>query len=129
MLALKMVLHKTNQVPTLIFDEIDAGISGKAALVVSQKLAKLSRFSQILCITHLPVVAAMSDQHLWIEKFSTEDFTKIEISDLNEELRVEKLAQMSGGKISKTSLKYAKDIYQNARDFKKGSGLLAYSRN
>jgi DNA repair protein RecN (Recombination protein N) len=129
MLALKMVLHKSNQVPTLIFDEIDAGISGKAALVVSQKLAKLSKISQILCITHLPVVAAMSDQHLWIEKYSTDDYTKIDILDLNENLRVEKLAQMSGGKISKTSLKYARDIYQNALDYKKSSGLLAYSRN
>jgi DNA repair protein RecN (Recombination protein N) len=123
MLALKMVLHKSNQVPSLIFDEIDAGISGKAALVVSQKLGNLSKVSQILCITHLPVVAAMAEQHLWIEKYSTEDYTKIDILDLNPDLRIEKLAQMSGGKISKTSLKYAKDIYQNALDYKKGSGL------
>lgn len=124
MLALKMVLHKSNQVPTLIFDEIDAGISGKAALVVSRKLAKLAKISQILCITHLPVVAAMAEQQIWIEKFSTEENTKIEVIDLNDTLRIEKLAQMSGGKISKTSLKYAKDIYQNAIEYKKDSGLL-----
>ncbi len=129
MLALKMVLHRSNQVPTLIFDEIDTGISGKAALVVSQKLAKLSNFSQILCITHLPVVAAMAEQHLWIEKFSTDEHTKIDITTLSEKLRIEKLAQMSGGKISESSLKYAKDIYKNALDYKKNFSLLAYSHN
>ncbi|MBC7475131.1 MAG: DNA repair protein RecN [Candidatus Sericytochromatia bacterium] len=119
MLSLKMVLHKSNQVPTLIFDEIDAGISGKAALVVSQKLAKLTELAQIICITHLPVVAAMSDQHLWIEKTSTEENTTVNIIVLDEKPRIEKLAQMTGAKISETSLQYARDIYNYALDYKK----------
>lgn len=118
-LSLKMVLHKSGQVPTLIFDEIDAGISGKAALVVSQKLGKLADDTQILCITHLPVVAAMSDSHLWIEKNSTDEKTQVSITNLDEEMRIEKLAQMSGAKIGKESLQYAKGLYKDAMDYKK----------
>lgn len=129
MLSLRMVLREKNPVPTLIFDEIDSGISGNAALTVSKKLAKLSRFVQILCVTHLPVVAAMAEQHLWLEKSSTEEYTRVNIMDLTESIRFEKLAQMSGGKISKTSLKYARDIYKNATDYKKDFGSVEYSKN
>lgn len=118
-LSLKMVLHKSGQVPTLIFDEIDAGISGKAALVVSHKLGKLAEDTQILCITHLPVVAAMSDNHLWIEKNSTDDRTLVSINELDEQNRIEKLAQMSGAKIGKESLQYAKGLYKEAINYKK----------
>ncbi len=119
-LSLKMVLHKFAQVPTLIFDEIDAGISGKAALVVSQKLGKLAKDTQILCITHLPVVASMSDNHLWIEKTSTDDKTDVSIISLDNKTRIEKLAQMSGAKIAKESLDYAKGLYKEAVNYKKG---------
>lgn len=126
-LSLKMVLHKSGQVPTLIFDEIDAGISGKAAFVVSQKLGKLAEDTQILCITHLPVVAAMSDSHLWIEKNSTDDKTLVTITNLDEEKRIEKLAQMSGAKIGKESLQYAKGLYTDAISYKKD--LLIVGKN
>ncbi|MFN8575615.1 MAG: DNA repair protein RecN [Candidatus Sericytochromatia bacterium] len=118
-LSLKMVLHKSGQVPTLIFDEIDAGISGKAALVVSHKLGKLADDTQIICITHLPVVAAMSDNHLWIEKSSSETKTTVSINSLDKEKRIEKLAQMSGAKIGKESLDYAKGLYKDALNYKK----------
>ncbi|MFN8671720.1 MAG: DNA repair protein RecN [Candidatus Sericytochromatia bacterium] len=118
-LALKMVLHKQNQIPTLIFDEIDAGISGKSALIVSEKIGKLSTFSQIICITHLPVVACMADNHFWIEKIVKNDFTKVDVSILDEKQKIEKLAQISGGQINESSLKYAQEIYTNAINFKK----------
>jgi len=120
MLALEMVLYKINSVPTLIFDEIDSGISGKTALIVSQKLAKLSKSVQIICITHLPVIASMSEQHIWIEKTLMEDYTIVHISQLSEKLRLEKLAQMSSGNINKSSLKYAEEIYANAKNYKVG---------
>jgi DNA repair protein RecN (Recombination protein N) len=118
-LSLKMVLHKSAQIPTLIFDEIDAGISGKAALVVSQKVGKLADDTQILCITHLPVVASMSDNHLWIEKNSIDNKTHVTINTLDEQNRIEKLAQMSGAKIGKESLEYAKGLYKDAIEYKK----------
>lgn len=122
-LSLKMVLHKSGQVPTLIFDEIDAGISGKAALVVSQKLGNLAEETQILCITHLPVVASMSDNHLWIEKKSTNEKTEVSINLLDEENRIEKLAQMSGAKIGVDSLQYARGLYKEAINYKKEISL------
>lgn len=118
-LSLKMVLHKSGQIPTLIFDEIDAGISGRAALVVSQKLGKLAEDTQILCVTHLPVVASMSDNHLWIEKNSTDHKTEVSINSLDVTMRIEKLAQMSGAKIGKESLDYAKGLYKDAINYKK----------
>lgn len=119
MLSLRMVLQKEGQTETLIFDEIDTGISGKAALTVSEKIGKLSNDFQIICITHLPVVAAMSDEHLWIEKISTENETKVSVIKLTEDHRIEKLAQMSGGKVNQNGLDYAKDIYENALKYKR----------
>jgi DNA repair protein RecN (Recombination protein N) len=119
MLALRMVLQKEGQTQTLIFDEIDTGISGKAALTVSEKIGKLSQDFQIICITHLPVVACMSDEHLWIEKSSTENETNVSVFKLSNDKRIEKLAQMSGGKINQNALDYAKDIYENALKYKK----------
>lgn len=118
-LALKMVLHKQTQVPTLIFDEIDTGISGKSALIVSQKLAKLSMFSQILCITHLPIVACMADSHFWIEKNVTNEKTIVTVSLLEHKERIEKLSQISGGESNKSSLKYSEEIFDNANLYKK----------
>lgn len=118
-LALKMVLFEQTKIPTLIFDEIDAGISGKSALIVSQKLAKLAQFSQILCITHLPIVACMADSHFWIEKLAHADKTTVSVKLLEKNLRLEKLAQISGGQVNETSLKYAQEIYKNAYNYKK----------
>jgi len=118
MLGLEMVLYKINPVPTLIFDEVDTGISGKTALIISQKLAKLAKSVQIICITHLPVIASMAEQHIWIEKTLMEDNTTVKISQLSEKLRLEKLAQMSSGNINQSSLKYAEEIYTNAKTYK-----------
>lgn len=118
-LALKMVLFDQTKIPTLIFDEIDAGISGKSALIVSQKLAKLAQFSQILCITHLPIVACMADSHFWIEKITYTDKTNVSVKSLEKIIRLEKLAQISGGQVNETSLKYAEEIFTNALNYKK----------
>jgi len=118
MLALQIVINKSNNVSTLIFDEIDTGISGKTSLTVSQKLNKLSLSSQVICITHLPTIAAISDNHFWIEKFSLDNKTKINVTKLNKNDRIEKIAQISSGIINDKTLKYAKELCLKADDYK-----------
>lgn len=118
LLAFKLVLKDACPVGTLIFDEVDAGISGKAALVVSQKLARLAREQQVLCISHLPVIAAIADQQLWIEKQMRRQDTRIQITTLTQEQRLERLAQMGAGQITESSLEGAREILTHAQVFK-----------
>lgn len=120
MLAIKTVLADTDAVATLIFDEIDTGISGRTAQMVSEKMNMLGRSHQILCITHLPQIAAMADSHYLIEK-SVENHTTIStIRTLVEEESVNELARMLGGvKITDTVRKNAremKDLAANAKN-------------
>ncbi len=118
LLAFKLVLKDACPVATLIFDEVDAGISGKAALVVSQKLARLAREQQVLCISHLPVIAAIADQQLWIEKHMRQQDTRIQITTLTQEQRLERLAQMGAGQVTDSSLEGAREIVAHAQVFK-----------
>lgn len=118
LLAFKLVLKDACPVGTLIFDEVDAGISGKAALVVSQKLARLAREQQVLCISHLPVIAAIADQQLWIEKQMRQQDTRIQITTLSQEQRLERLAQMGAGQVTDSSLEGAREILTHAQVFK-----------
>ncbi len=119
LLAFKLVLKRKNPVPTLIFDEIDAGISGKAARVVAEKLAMLARDHQILCITHLPVIASMADHHYWIEKKQGKTSTHIEMTVLAAELRLQRLAQMTSGQVTDSGVDGARELYDQATDYKK----------
>lgn len=96
MLAIKTVLAGRDQIGTLIFDEIDAGISGRTAWKVSEQLNYVARSTQVLCITHLPQIAAMSDSHFVIEKSSTEDNTITDIRCLEEEESLSELARLLG---------------------------------
>ena len=97
MLAIKTCLASKDEIETLIFDEIDTGISGKTAWMVSEKMGKLAKCHQLLCITHLPQIAARANVHLLIEKSVTKDATVTGISSLSEEESVEELARMLGG--------------------------------
>lgn len=115
LLALKLILNQRAPVATLIFDEIDTGISGKTALAVSQKLARLAQHSQILCITHLPVIAAAAHQQLWIEKHSDADSTRVQIAALPTSDRIAKLAQMGNGQITDTTLESAREMVAHAQ--------------
>lgn len=111
MLGLKTVLADRDAVDTLIFDEIDAGISGKTAWKVSEKLGMLSRKRQVICITHLPQIAAQADMHFYIEKNVEDGVTKTSISPLAEEKRIPELARMLGGEeISEAALKNAEEL-------------------
>lgn len=92
MLAIKTVLADTDDIPTLIFDEIDTGISGRTAQKVSEKLAYIAGNHQVICITHLPQIAAMADSHYEIAKAVEEGRTTTSIHPLSGEEVVEELA-------------------------------------
>ena len=110
MLAIKKVLADTDSVPVLIFDEIDTGISGNAANRVAQKLSAISKSHQVLCISHLPNIAAMSDAHYFISKKVNGDRTNTQIQLLSEEETIKEIARISAGEINEIALKYAYDL-------------------
>ena len=113
MLAIKTVLADSDEIPTLIFDEIDTGISGRTAQKVSEKLAIISRSHQVICITHLPQIAAMADCHFEIAKSAEGGKTKTEIRRLKEEEEtVRELARLLGG------VEITEAVLQNAREMK-----------
>jgi DNA repair protein RecN (Recombination protein N) len=118
-LALKIVLRASDPIATLIFDEVDTGISGGAARSVGEKLSQLARDVQVICITHLPTVAAMADQHLRLQKRALANQTAVHIVDLEHEERIAELAYMATGSKSDIALKQAVDLYQQAAAFKK----------
>jgi DNA repair protein RecN (Recombination protein N) len=115
MLALKNVLAKADTVPTLIFDEIDQGIGGRVGMVVGEKLWKLSRQHQVMCITHLPQLAAYGDQHYKVIKQLVGGRTHTEVSPLVESNRRQELAQMLGP-IGEGTLRSADEILQIVRE-------------
>ena len=112
MLALKTVLVQIDPIPTLIFDEVDAGIGGRTADIVGQKLKELSRFRQVFCITHLPQIARFADQHFRVEKGVEGNRTTITAKLLTPEERVEELARMHGGKGTVTTLAHARELLE-----------------
>jgi DNA repair protein RecN (Recombination protein N) len=96
MLALKNVLAKADDIPTLIFDEIDQGIGGRVGMVVGEKLWQLGRRHEVLCVTHLPQLAAFGDQHFHVRKLVEDGRTTTQVEELDERTRREELAQMMG---------------------------------
>lgn len=116
MLAIKTVLASRDRIPTMIFDEIDTGISGKTAWKVSEKLGHLSRSHQIICITHLPQIAAMADDHYKIAKQAVDNKTVTDIVQLNEAETVDELARMLGSdKITETVRENARELIVTAQ--------------
>jgi DNA repair protein RecN (Recombination protein N) len=97
MLALKSVLAREDQIPTLIFDEVDAGIGGQTAKVVGDKLRRIAHSHQIFCITHLPQIASHGDQHYRVEKSADAATTTTQLRTLTFDERIEEIARMSGG--------------------------------
>ncbi len=97
MLAIKTVLAKQDEISTLIFDEIDTGISGRTAQSVAEKMSKIALYHQVICVTHLPQIAALADSHMRIEKTVTGEHTATQIQVLGEEQITEELARMLGG--------------------------------
>jgi len=123
MLAIKTVLADTDAVGTLIFDEIDTGISGRTAQMVSEKMNALGNSHQIICITHLPQIAAMADSHYLIEKSVANEMTISTIRPLECKESIHELARMLGGvKITDTVLENAKEMKELAANTKKSLG-------
>jgi DNA repair protein RecN (Recombination protein N) len=124
MLALKVSVEegaakpkkKTPTPRTLVFDEIDIGIGGRAAEAVGQKLKSLSRDQQVLCVTHLPQIAAFADQHFVVEKREADGRTKMQIRLLDDRARTHEVARMlSGAKVTDTSLQHAAQMIAGSR--------------
>lgn len=113
MLAVKSVLADTDDIPTLIFDEIDTGISGRTAQKVSEKLAYIAGSHQVICITHLPQIAAMADVHFEIAKKLKGGVTTTSIQELDEEQMIGELARLLGG------AEITEAVYDNAREMKR----------
>ncbi|MBS6914719.1 MAG: DNA repair protein RecN [Clostridium sp.] len=112
MLAIKAVLAETDDIPTLIFDEIDTGISGRTAQMVSEKLSLIAGNHQVICITHLPQIAAMADSHYEIRKTAKENRTVTQIKRLSEEQMTDELARLLGG------AEITEAVRQNAREMR-----------
>ncbi len=110
MLAIKKVLADTDKMPVLIFDEIDTGISGKAAGAVAEKLNGISKNHQVLCISHLPSIAAIADYNYFISKKIVENRTNTNIKLLNEKEAIEEIARISSGEINDATIQYAMQL-------------------
>ena len=119
MLALKNVLAEQDSVMTMVFDEVDTGVSGRAAQRVAEKLARLSRTRQVLCVTHLPQLTAMADVHFGVEKGEENGRTLTRVRELDRVARRAEIARMSGGdQPSETMLSGAEELLSAAESFK-----------
>ena len=110
MLAIKKVLAETDQMPILIFDEIDTGISGKAGKSVADKLKNISKTHQVLCISHLAPIAATADYNYYISKKVENERTSTNIKLLNEQEVIKEIARISSGEINEITLQYANEL-------------------
>ena len=111
MLGLKSVFTKLAMVDIIIFDEIDTGVSGKVALAMGKKMENIAKSAQVLAITHLPQVAAMSDHHFYIYKTTIDDKTKTIVKKLDESSKIVEVARLlSGDEISTSFINAAKDL-------------------
>lgn len=116
MLALKSALAKVDHTPTLVFDEIDIGIGGRIAQAVGEKLKGLSKAHQIICITHLPQIASLADEHFSVSKRVKDGRTVTSIKSLNPQERTQEIARLLGGReVTEITIKYAQEMLERAR--------------
>ncbi len=119
MLAMKNVLSEQDQVGTMVFDEVDTGVSGRAAQKVAEKMARISRSKQVLCVTHLPQLAAMADTHFSVEKGEANGRTFTKVVQLDRPQRRTELARLTGGThVSEVILSGAEELLLGAEKFK-----------
>jgi DNA repair protein RecN (Recombination protein N) len=115
MLAMKSIFAKVDRIPVLVFDEVDTGVSGRAAQAIAEKLSLLSKDCQVFSITHLPQVACMADAHYLIQKMVDGERTFTQVEDLNVNGQVNELARMLGGvEVTDTTLEHAGEMLRMA---------------
>jgi len=115
MLAVKSLILTKGDIPTLLFDEVDAGIGGRVAEIVGKKLKKVASSHQVICVTHLPQIAAQSDSHFVVCKDVVKGRTFTEVKKLNEKERVGELARMLGGvKVTEKARKHAEEMLRKS---------------
>ena len=120
MLAVKTQLSDVNEISTYIFDEIDAGISGKTAKVVGEKLARISKTTQIIAVSHLAQIAAMSDNEYLIEKIEDQGKTITHVQELDKELKIKEIVRLLGGNDGdEYALKHAEELLKQAKEYKR----------
>ena len=111
MLAIKMILAKLDQVPTLIFDEIDTGLGGIALVSVAEKLKQISHYTQVICVTHAPVLAAYANHNLYVEKMQEGERTITTVSVLNETEKLTEICRMLAGQhITENTKRQAEEL-------------------
>ena len=109
MLAIKSIFAQNDDIDTVIFDEIDTGISGHAAQSVADEIAMLSKSHQVIVITHQPIIASKADKHFYVRK-SQNDETNVNVYVLTGENRIKAIAELAGGDINKQSVEFAKSL-------------------
>ena len=121
MLALECIFSDLHPVQTIVFDEIDTGVSGRTAQAIAERIALLAEKNQILCVTHLPQVACMADRHYLIYKEAVDDQTKAYVKKLDRESRTLELARMLGGvEVTEKTKQHAEEMLQLATKIKHG---------
>jgi DNA repair protein RecN (Recombination protein N) len=116
MLALKTVLAGNDEVPTLIFDEIDTGVGARTAPAVASLLERLARDKQVICVSHLAPIAGLGENHLQVAKAARKGRTTVSVGRLEGEARIQELARMLGGEpLTETSLSHARELYARMR--------------
>ena len=109
MLAIKSIFAQTDNIDTVIFDEIDTGISGRASQSVADEIVELSKYHQIILITHQAIIASKADKHFYVKKSQTDE-TKVEVYVLKDDNRIKALAELAGGDINDTSMEFARSL-------------------
>ena len=119
MLALKTIFAQNKGVTSIIFDEVDTGVSGRVAQAIAEKISQIATNSQVLCITHLPQVATVADHHYFIAKHVANGRTETSLTILNDKERIEELARMlSGSSITTLTLEHAEELLKMAKEGK-----------
>ena len=109
MLAIKSIFAQTDDIDTVIFDEIDTGISGRASQSVADEIVELSKYHQIILITHQAIIASKADKHFYVKKSQTDE-TKVEVYVLKDDNRIKALAELAGGDINDRSMEFARSL-------------------
>lgn len=110
MLAIKTIFAQNDEIDTVIFDEIDTGISGKTSQSVADEISELSKFHQTILITHQPIIASKADRHFYVTKSQEDDITKVGVYILNGENRIKAIAELASGEINEQSIEFARSL-------------------